>query len=505
MDLTVDLLVVGGGINGVGVAADAAGRNLSVCLCEQDDLASYTSSWSTKLIHGGLRYLEQYDFRLVRESLRERKILRQRAPHLVHPIPFYLPHVPSNRPAWLVRLGLWLYDRLASHSEMPSSQSFELKPAETNPLNKHYRRCFSYSDCQVDDSRLVVINAQLAQQKGAIIKTRCEVVSAQCENGQWVVQVRNKMEGTMETIRAKALVNATGPWVDLFGKRLLGDGMTEQVRCVQGSHILVKSFYPGEQAYILQQPDGRIVFCIPYLDRFCLVGTTDVEFEGDLQHPEMSEDECDYLLDAINRSFAKQHSKNDILGSFAGVRPLYDNRQPGAASKVSREYHLQCDIVDDSLPIMHVVGGKLTTYRNVAEHVMQQLKTFFPDMGEGWTKESVFPGSDWGELDEQRCRQAFFTRYEKLDQSLLTRLWGSHGMCAQDVLGDAETMEELGVEILPGLHVKEIAYLTEREWVVTANDLLWRRTKLGLEYTPEQHEVLENFFRALHIDSLQDK
>jgi glycerol-3-phosphate dehydrogenase len=473
---------------------------LSVCLCEKDDLANYTSSYSTKLIHGGLRYLEQYDLKLVQESLRERKILRERAPHLVHPIPFYLPHVSGGRPAWVVRLGLWLYDHLASHGGMPASRSFTLKKEDDNPLNENFTRCFSYSDCQVDDSRLVLVNAQLAQSKGATIKTRCEVISAICENGLWVVQVRNKLKAKIEVIRARALVNATGPWVDVFGKQLLGEGMTQQVRCVQGSHFIVKAFYSGNQAYILKQPDGRIVFAIPYLDRFSLIGTTDKEFSGDLENPEMSDEECDYLLDAMNRFFQIQHSRKDILGSFAGVRPLYDDHK-NAATKVSREYHLLCDVIDDKLPIIHVVGGKLTTYRHVAEHVMKQLKSFFPEMSESWTKTAIFPGSNWNKSDEQDSRQDFFSKYNDLDQVILTRLWKTYGMCAYPLLGDAKYKTDLGEEILPGLHLKEIDYLIDYEWVVTANDLLWRRTKLGLDYTPQQHEILENFFRAQHTDT----
>jgi glycerol-3-phosphate dehydrogenase len=495
VNFCVDLLVVGGGINGVGIAADASGRNLSVCLCEQDDLASYTSSWSTKLIHGGLRYLEQYDFHLVRESLRERKILHERAPHLVHPIPFYLPHMRGQRPAWLIRFGLWLYDHLASHGNMAGSRSFRLETVLDNPLDSKFKRCFSYTDCQVDDSRLVVINAQLAQKMGAMIKTRCEVVSARCEKNGWEVQVRNKRSAKVEMIRAKAIVNATGPWVDQFGKRLLGSGMREQLRCVQGSHLLLNAFYSGKQAYLLQQPDGRIVFCIPYLGRFCLVGTTDVEFHDDLHHPKMSDEECEYLINAINQSFKKKHTQRDVLGSFAGVRPLYDDhgRSP---STVSRDYHLQCDVVDDELPIIHVVGGKITTYRSLAEDVMKQLNPFFPEMGPSWTKKAVFPGSNWGALCEEEARRAFFERYQHLDDRVLSRLWQNQGLCAYDVLGDATSMSDLGLEILPGLWSKEIEYLIDKEWVLTANDLLWRRTKLGLDYTEEQRTKLEHFFRT---------
>ncbi len=498
MDQIVDLLIIGGGINGVGIAADASGRHLKVCLCEQDDLANYTSSYSTKLVHGGLRYLEQYNFRLVRESLRERKILRERAPHLVHPISFYLPYVPGRRPAWIIRLGLFIYDHLASQGDMPGSRSFKLTQEGDNPLSDSFHRCFSYSDCQVDDARLVVLNAQLAKSKGAMIKTRCEVLCAKCKDGLWVVQVRNKLKAEIEVIRARAVVNATGPWVDVLGRQLLGEGMTQQVRCVQGSHLIVKSFYSGNHAYTLQQPDGRIVFAIPYLDRFCLVGTTDKDFSGDLEKPEMSEHECDYLLEAINRAFKKQHGRNDILGSFAGVRSLYDDKS-NTASKVSREYHLQYDLIDDTLPIIHVVGGKLTTYRRVAEHVMKQLKTVFPQMGDSWTKEIVFPGSDWGKLDEQRCRQGFYDRYDSLNRALLTRLWKTHGMCAYQLLGDAKSKEDLGLEILPNLHAKEVRYLIENEWVVTANDLLWRRTKLGLDYTPAQHKIIERFLQSVCI------
>lgn len=504
MSAIVDVLVVGGGINGAGIAADAAGRNLSVCLCEQDDIASYTSSWSTKLVHGGLRYLEQYDFRLVRESLRERRILRQRAPHLVHPIPFYFPHVNGMRPAWVIRLGLWIYDHLAPRGDIPGSSSFRLQKKEGNPLNKQFDRCFVYSDCQVDDSRLVLLNIKLAQEKGATIKPRCEVVSAQCEDGIWVVRLRNKLAGQIEEVRARALVNATGPWVDIFGRRLLGEAMTPQLRNVKGSHFIVKAFYPGKQAYLLQQPDERIVFVIPYLDKYSLVGTTDVEFHGDLENPEMSDEECDYLLEAINRSFEQQHTRRDVLGSFAGVRPLYDDHH-SAASTVSREYHLQCDVVDEALPVIHVVGGKITTHRKVAEDVMQRLKLFFPEMGKSWTEAAVFPGSDWGDENEQRCRQDFFVKYDQLDQSLLSRLWKSHGMVAYQVLGDAKNKADLGEEILPGLHAREIAYLTEQEWVVTANDLLWRRTKLGLEYSEEQHALLDKFFRDMHIDTLKEE
>ncbi|MDG1677868.1 MAG: glycerol-3-phosphate dehydrogenase, partial [Tateyamaria sp.] len=393
MPEAIDLFIIGGGVNGAGIARDAAGRGLSVVLCEKDDLAEGTSSRSGKLIHGGLRYLEYYEFRLVREALIEREILLNAAPHIIWPLRFVLPHSPTDRPAWLVRLGLFLYDHLGGRKRLPGTRVLNLtRDPEGLPLKAQYTKAFEYSDCWVDDARLVVLNAVSARDNGAEILPRTDCKSLRQENGYWVVRVENTVSGQSREIFAKAVVNAAGPWVNDVIGRVAGGNSSRLVKLVKGSHIIVPKFWHGQQAYLIQNHDKRVIFINPYEDDKALIGTTDIAYEGDPNNVSVDKGEIEYLLEAVNRYFEKPLQEEDVVASFSGVRPLFDDGN-GNPSAITRDYVLDLDR-SRGAPLLNIFGGKITTYRKLAEHAVQELKAIFPQMGPSWTAIEPLPGGD---------------------------------------------------------------------------------------------------------------
>lgn len=474
-DKIYDIAVIGGGINGVGIAADAAGRGLSVFLCEKDDLASHTSSASSKLIHGGLRYLEHKEFRLVREALAEREVLLAKAPHIIRPMRFIMPHRPHLRPAWLIRTGLFFYDHLGKREKLLGSNNVYFK--DDSPLNSAITRGFEYSDCAVDDSRLVVLNAMHAREKGADVVTRTRCLSAQRVEGYWVVELENA-QGSFK-IKAKALVNAAGPWVAQFIKQDLELKSPYGIRLIQGSHIVVPKLYEGDKAFIMQNDDRRIVFAIPYLDQYTMIGTTDREYQGDPSKVQITQAETDYLLEVSNAHFKKQLTQADIIWTFAGVRPLCDDESDNP-SAITRDYTLALSQeTHDQAPLLSVFGGKLTTYRKLAESAMQQLKAFFPEMKGSWTATEALPGGENMASAEQLVNE-IRAQITDVSESLAKRWATSYGSRIWNILGEAVSIDQLGLSFGHGLFAKEVDYLCRFEWVTTSEDILWRRSKLGL-------------------------
>lgn len=471
-----DLLVIGGGINGAGIARDAAGRGLSVLLCERGDLAEHTSSASTKLIHGGLRYLEQYEFRLVREALAERERLMRLAPHIVWPLRFVLPHDTGLRPAWLLRIGLFLYDHLSRLRALPGSQSLRLtRDGFGAPLQARLTRGFAYSDCWVEDSRLVVLNALDAAERGATIRTRTNVESARREGDAWSATLHDAESGRRERVRARIVVNAAGPWVAQTLLRTLSVEARPKVRLVKGSHIVTRRLYAGDQAYILQQPDRRIVFAIPYERDFTLIGTTDVPYEAGPGRVTISAEETRYLCDCINRSFARAIGPDDVVWSYSGVRPLYDDAA-ASASAVTRDYVLELDA--DGPPVLSVFGGKITTYRRLAEHALEKLD--LPGLKPAWTGAAPLPGGDIPGGDFEAFLGRLRAAYPFLPELLARRLARAYGTRAERLLGSARSLADLGEHFDGGLTAREVDYLMAEEWARSPDDILWRRTKLGL-------------------------
>ncbi|OFE11244.1 glycerol-3-phosphate dehydrogenase [Pseudohongiella acticola] len=490
----VDLLVVGGGINGAGIAADAAGRGLSVLLCEKSDLGGATSSASTKLIHGGLRYLEYYEFRLVRESLAERETLLSSAPHIVWPLRFRLPHQPNQRPAWMIRAGLFLYDYLGKRVTLPASKAIRF--GDNSPLVAGFSKGFEYSDCWVDDARLVVLNAMQARRHGAVIRTRtaCNSLSAITDAGgqsAWQATLTETDTGVRHQVSARCVVNAAGPWVSQLGKKLLPEASTEPVRLVKGSHIVVPRVYDGDEAYMLQHSDGRVIFVIPYENEFSLIGTTEQDFSDDPAEAKISPEEVTYLLDIVNQYFRKGLSEKDVKHHFSGVRPLIDEEVENA-SKVSRDYTLELDMAP--APLLTVYGGKITTYRRLAEAVLHKLSSVFPDMGDDWTANAQLPG---GEFDSQKSLSAELSaEYPWLEPALRERWVRQYGRRVSEILAGAEDMTALGACIGPGLYACEVDYLCAQEWARSVDDILWRRTKLGLWFDDAARANLEVYLQA---------
>jgi len=473
--MTCDLLVVGGGINGAGIARDAAGRGLSVTLVEKADLASATSSSSSKLIHGGLRYLEHFEFRLVAEALAEREIMLRIAGHLTWPTRFVAPHVPELRPRWMIRVGLFLYDHLARRSLLPASQAVRLdRPPYASGLRPELKHGFVYSDCRVDDARLVVVNALDAANRGARILVRTECVSARRVEGGWQVQLSNG-----EAVRARAIVNAAGPWVKEVLNGPLGETTRDSVRLVKGSHIVLPRLYEGEHAFILQNDDRRVVFMIPFEDRFTLVGTTDVDYDGDAAAVAASEAEVDYLCRAAGRYLARAPVPKDVLWRYAGVRPLYDDGSQDP-SAITRDYTLRVDDAQGAAPVLSVFGGKITTYRCLAESALDKLAPYFPGLKPAWTARAQLPGSDFA--DREATKRDLQQRYSQVPPNVLQGVFRRHGTLAAQVLGDGRLGEYFGA----GLTERELGYLVEREWARAAEDVLWRRTKCGLRMTEAQ-------------------
>jgi glycerol-3-phosphate dehydrogenase len=491
-----DLLIIGGGINGAGIARDAAGRGLKVLLIEQDDLAAHTSSASTKLIHGGLRYLETYEFRLVRESLLERERLLAAAPHLVRPLRFVLPHDPLIRPAWLVRFGLFLYDHMARRHRLPACQRLDLtKDSRGAPLKLLSAAGFAYSDCAVDDSRLVVANAVDAAERGAIICTRTRLEQAERTEGLWTCIILDRAAGRMSRVRARGLINAAGPWVSEV-LNSLGRPTQKHVRLVKGSHIVVPRLYDGEHAYMLQNPDRRIVFTIPYEQDFTLVGTTDLLFEGTPDHPTISDDEIDYLLETLARWFKRPAERAGIAWTYSGVRPLFDDGSQNV-SAMTRDYAFDLDAPEGAAPLLSVFGGKLTTYRRLAEHALDDLRRFFPQMSGAWTGDAPLPGADVPGGDIEAYISDFAARHAFLSLDTARRLVRAYGTRAGEVIGEAKSLDDLGRDFGAGLSEAEVRYLIEKEWAKSAEDVLWRRSKLGLHLPAGVEQAIDAVSRSM--------
>jgi glycerol-3-phosphate dehydrogenase len=481
----VDLLIIGGGINGAGIARDAAGRGLSVMLVEQHDLAGHTSSASTKLVHGGLRYLEYYEFRLVREALMERERLLKMAPHIIWPLEFVLPHSKEQRPAWIVRAGLFLYDHLAKRERLPASRAvkFGTDPARTHPaaktLKPEYVRGFAYSDCWVEDSRLVVLNAMAAAERGADIRTRTKLLSAWRDGAVWQAVIEDET-GCQESVAARALVNAAGPWVGEILSARLGRNDGKTVRMVKGSHIIVKRLYDGDFAFILQNPDKRIVFAVPYEHDFTLIGTTDIPYEDDPGAVAISREETDYLCASVSRYFRTPVTAADVVRSYSGVRPLYDDHAENA-SAVTRDYVLDVEGGNGQAALLSVFGGKITTFRKLAEHALEKL---LPAMGRetaaGWTAGTALPGGDMPGADFDWYLSGVIAKYPDFPPPLLRRLVRAYGTRSAQILGDARNLADLGVDFGGGLTAAEVDYLVAHEWARTPEDILWRRSKLAL-------------------------
>lgn len=490
---TYDLAIIGGGINGAGIARDAAGRGHSVVLFEQNDLASGTSSWSTKLIHGGLRYLEHYEFRLVREALTEREVLMGVAPHLVRPIRFVLPHHAGLRPAWLLRLGLFLYDHIGGRKRLPATRTLDLGTDEAGaPLTPGHRKAFEYSDCTVDDTRLVVMNARDAADRGAMIHPRTRVIAAHRDGDAWRIETTGGY-GEAVHYRASALINAAGPWVEKVLSGALGANAPAKVRLVQGSHIVVRRLFDHDRAYIFQNADGRIVFAIPYHGDFTLIGTTDRDYTGDPAAVTATPDEIAYLCEAVRPYFRKPVRPEDVVWAFSGVRPLYDDGA-SAAQEATRDYVLVRDPASGPA-LLSVFGGKITTYRRLAEEVLEKLEGALParsGMSPGWTGKVALPGGDLGGMDLPAYAADFARRHPFLAPDQALRLARAYGSLADTILGDARATADLGHDYGAGLSARELDWLVRREWATRAEDVLWRRSKLGLVMNEAQRAALSD-------------
>jgi glycerol-3-phosphate dehydrogenase len=485
-----DLVVIGGGVNGVGIARDAAGRGLRVLLCEKGDLAEGTSSRSGKLVHGGLRYLEHYEFRLVREALIEREVLLAAAPHIIWPMRFVLPHSPEQRPAWLIRLGLFLYDHLGGRQKLPGSRRLDLaRDPEGTPIRDRYRTAFEYSDCWVDDARLVVLNALDARERGAVILTRTAATGARRAGAMWDVEMA-ELSGTRHKARAKALVNAAGPWVEDVLGRVAGLNSRRHVRLVKGSHIVVPKFWAGPQAYLFQNDDRRVIFVNPYEGDLCLIGTTDIPFSGRADDVAIDDTEIDYLLSAVNRYARTTLTRADIRHAFSGVRPLYDDDADKSASAVTRDYVFDLDGGGGTPPLLSVFGGKITTYRRLAEHALDRLAGEFPNAGRAWTAGAPLPGGDMPRADFDAFLAGLAQDFPGLPRELVTHYARLYGTRARQLLQDVTSPADLGRHYGGLLYQRELDFLQETEWARTAEDVLDRRTKHGLHLTPAQREAV---------------
>ena len=495
----VDVLVVGGGINGAGIARDLAGRGLTVLLCEQDDLAAHTSSSSTKLIHGGLRYLEYYEFSLVRKALAERELLLKSAPHIMWPLRFVMPHDPSMRPVWMVRIGLFLYDHLAKREWLPASATVALRSHPTGaPLKPGYARGFVYSDGWVDDARLVVLNALDAVAHGATVLTRCRCTAAVRSPQGWQATLQ-PAGGAPLQVQARALVNAAGPWTGEFLRERAGQTSARALRLVKGSHIVVKKLFDHDHAYIFQNPDKRIIFAIPYEGDFTLIGTTDVEIAGAPGSARIDADETSYLCEQASRYFAKPVVPADVVWAYSGVRPLLDDAS-GDASAVTRDYLLEFD-GNTASPLLSVWGGKITTFRKLAEEAADGLVQRLGEQRPAWTAPALLPGGDLSawigppqrpDLDIARFITVLGQRHPELPPALVQRWAHCYGSLVDRVLAGGH----LGVEVAPGLYEAELHYLHDQEWARSADDVLWRRTKLGLHYSPAQRAQVADWWAA---------
>ena len=492
-----DVAVIGGGINGTGVARDAAGRGCSVLLCEQDDLGNYTSSSSTKLIHGGLRYLEHYDFKLVRHSLMEREVLLRSAPHIIWPLRFVLPHHKDLRPRWMIRMGLFLYDHLGKRELLPGSKSikFSQHPAGKQ-LKPHFASGFEYSDCWVQDARLVLLNALDAKEKGAEIMTRTRCTGLQQVDDHWEVTCVRRDEEDPFTFYAKSVVNAAGPWVENVAGLNLQTQSAHGVRLVKGSHVIVKRLFDHDYAYIFQNSDGRVQFAIPYETNYTLLGTTDVEINGDPSLAEVSEQEIKYLCDNASQYFKQSVDVDDVVAKYVGVRPLFDDAAENA-SETTRDYVLHLN--DEHPPILSIYGGKLTTYRVLAEQVMNMLSPLIGCDAPAWTAGKPLPGGDICQQNYRAFVDQSKVRYSWCDPVLVELLVQNYGTRIANVLATTASMEELGQYFGAHLYQKEVEYLIEQEWALSAEDILLRRTKAGLHGGEEIYQKLNHWLEKIRI------
>ena len=490
----LDIFVIGGGINGASVARDAVGRGYSVALAEMNDLASGTSSAATKLIHGGLRYLEHYEFRLVHEALAEREVLWASAPHIIWPLRFVLPHHKGLRPAAVLRAGLALYDYMGGRRLLPPTKTLDLTRDEAGkPLKPGYKLAFEYSDCWVNDARFVVLNARDAADRGASVHVRTKVVSARREDGGWTVELDG--EAGKQSVRARMLINASGPWVDDVINQAMGKNGAQNVRLVQGSHIVVRKLYDHDRCYFFQNSDGRIFFAIPYESEFTLIGTTDRDYHGDPKDVAITEEETDYLLKATNEYFAQSVGRDDIVWSYSGVRPLFDDGA-SAAQEATRDYVLKLDGDAASGAVVNVFGGKLTTSRRLAESVLEKIEEVLGKKGPAWTKSATLPGGDFGPKSFDAELRRLGMDYPQMNAGLLRRMMRLYGTRAKAVLGTARSEADLGTHFGADLYAAEVDYLVANEWARTAQDILWRRTKLGLKVSAEDAARLEEYLAA---------
>ena len=489
-----DILVIGGGINGVGIARDAAGRGLKVLLCEKDDLAAHTSSSSTKLIHGGLRYLEHYDFALVRKALFEREVLLKVAPHIIWPLRFVLPHQKDQRPAWLVRIGLFLYDHMGGRKILPPTKVLKRgKDAKFDPLKREFKKAFEYSDCWVEDSRLVVLNAVDAAERGAKIMTRTKCVGLTRHAAHWDAHLQT--EAGDELVQTRTIVNAAGPWVDdVSGLSAKPGRNAARVRLVKGSHIVTKRLFEGDHAYFFQNGDDRIIFAIPYeAGTATLIGTTDVPFTSNKDIVEISPEETQYLCDAVSEYFVKEVTPADVVSTYSGVRPLYDDQNENA-SEVTRDYVLVYDD-EEGAPILSVFGGKITTFRKLSEGAIKILSQALGEVGGEWTKTAPLPGGDIPNADFEAFAGRMREKYQGFPEEFVRRMARAYGTRMSIILREAQTYDDLGQAFGGGLYAAEVDYLIETEFATTAQDILWRRSKLGLHMEEAQIDALSAWFK----------
>jgi len=497
-----DLAIIGGGINGCGIARDAVGRGNSVFLCEMNDLASGTSSWSTKLIHGGLRYLEYFEFRLVREALIERERLWRIAPHIIRPLRFVLPHHAGLRPAWRLRLGLWLYDYIGGRKLLPPTRAVDLAHEDVGKplIPGRFTRGFEYSDCFVDDARLVVLTARDAAERGADIRTRTRAVEIKQSDGLWRVTVVDSATGARQTIEARALVNAAGPWVENVLSSGAGIDAKAKVRLVQGSHIVVPKLYDHDRAYMFQNADGRIVFVIPYQDDFTLIGTTDRDYEGDPSKVKATAEEIGYLCESVSAYLAKPVTPADVVWTFSGVRPLYDDGA-SEAKAATREYVFELD-TPGGAPLLSIYGGKITTHRRLAEEALEKLSPWLrgAKAREGWTAQAPLPGGDFEVTGVPALIAELMGDYPFLTKAHAARLARAYGTRARRMLGTATAMSDLGQSFGATLTESEVRYLMANEWACSAEDVVWRRSKLGLLLSPAEIAAIDDWIAA-HLEA----
>ena len=490
--LVYDVFIIGGGVNGCGIARDAAGRGVSVALAEKNDLAQGTSSASTKLFHGGLRYLEFYEFGLVRQALKEREVLLHNMPHISWPMRFVLPHVKGIRPAWLVRLGLFIYDHLGGRKLLPATSTLNLRNHYAGkPLKPSLTKAFEYSDCWIDDARLVALNAQDAAILGAKIMTRTEVVAAHSKDGIWQVTIKNTTNQQLETLQAKTLVNAAGPWINQVIEDRLGTKSEHKIRLVRGSHIVVKQLFKHNHAYFFQSSDQRIAFAIPYEEDYTLIGTTDQDHPHTPESAACCPEESQYLMALANEFFKQPITAEDIVWSYSGVRPLFDDGA-SKASEATRDYVISLK-QHLGAPLINIFGGKITTYRKLSEAALKPLKVFLPHMGDPWTEKARLPGGDFPLADKVLLQQTLEQNFGFLTPVWAKRLINAYGTNAARMLSKAKRTSDLGIDFGHNLSQTEVTWLIQHEFAISAEDILWRRTKLGLKFSQQQYHTLEQW------------